>query len=528
MWYKDFNAGVHWVRSVGGAAALSAPTEAKLVELSPLTDNGVRQFIDAYCPGDDDIHRRLHALFESQPEMRRLSRIPLFLTMLLATAGRSGDLPRNRNDVIENYLSLLWDPAGIKPSDEITTDPRVMRDVAQRAAFDALERDEIGLSQRLLERTLPASHGSRTLIDDLLKCGVLRRPEPSRYEFPFPIVQEYLAACHLVEERADDIPRRLSSLAKRPWAQAIQFALEQHPAPATIVDDLLAQPDDAFDTQVRLLGRCVANGMKVTEAQRQAIASRLVGLWDHNSFWKSRAVGNLIADGFTEPIAPELRERLFDRNLLYSGSGRILCEIADDALSLEILHGFVSEDISSLLNLMEFQPEVDRIGRTAFPLYIRAAHAWSDEEAAINGLAALIGHLSDANVDQADVRAAIDDESLPVMIRAAALALFDMNQTIGTAETIILRALASPAWISAGIAAQAALRIRLPASTIVHMAHEFETRSGPEFVGQIISKCDADRRPTLIPEILADDRLAGAVRNHALSPVSAYGTDLRL
>jgi len=514
--FSALHPAVPWVLTVRDAAALSAPTEAKLVELSPLGDDGVRHFISAYRPNDEGIHQRLHLLFESQPEMRRLSRIPLFLTMLLATVDRTDELPRNRTDVIEDYLSLLWDPARSKPSDGIATDPSCMRDVAQRAAFEALEKDEIGVSQRLLERMLPPPASGRVVVADLVKCGVLRQPTPSRFEFPFPIVQEYLAGCHLVEQRADDIPRRLASLAKRPWAQAIQFALERHDDPTAIVDDLLAEPDDAFDTRSRLLGRCLANGMRVSAQQRRSIALRLIGRWDPDSFWRARAIGNLLADGFTKPLIPELREGLFDRQRLHYGSGRILCLLADDNLSLEVLHDLVSKNVGSLLNLGEFQPEVDRIGRRAFRLYIGAAHACADDEDWIRDIAALIGHLSGANVDRCDVRRAVEDGSLPVMIRAAALSLADPREIFACAETIAHDALEGASWNAANIAGQAALRAGLPVTTMVQWAQEFETTSGPDFIGKVISRSEPSARATLIRELLADVNLTGAVREHAL------------
>lgn len=523
--YSAVNPSVDWVLTVRDAAALAAPTEAKLVELAPLDDDGIRRFIRAYCPDNEDVYRRLNALFDSQPEMKRLARIPLFLTMLLATLGRIGRLPRDRTDVIEDYLSLLLEPAAFKPSDRIQTDPRTMRDVAQRAAFHALELDEIGLSRRLLEGMTPISANSRIVIDDLVKCGMLRRPELARYEFPFPIIQEYLAGRYLVEARADDIPRRLSSVAKRPWAQAIQFALEGHPNPVGIVDDLLAQPDDAFDTHLRLLGRCVVNGMKVTEEQRRTITLRLLSRWEPESFSRAQAIGNLIADGFTRPLIPELRQRLFDRGLLYSGSGRILCDLADDALSLEVLCELLSERVGSLLHLHEFQPEVDRIGREAFRLYIRAARVWADLGEEVKGVAALIDHLSAANVDQTDVRAAVGDGALPVSIRVAALSLANPAQPIACGEATAREALDESGWLGTTVAARAALRAGLPASTLVGWAQALATTTGPEFIGKLISQCDPVRRPAFISEVLATHGLQGAVRHHALVFAASFGNE---
>lgn len=517
--YSVINPSTRWVLTVRDAAALSAPTEAMLLELSPLSDSAVRQFVAAYLPVDDGIQQRLTSLFESQPEMRRLARIPLFLAMLLATAGKTGRLPTSRTDLIEDYLALLWNPADFKCSDGIETDPLVMRELAQRAAFEALERDQIGVEQRLLERMLPAQPqglSSRTVIGDMMKCGVLRRPEPSRYEFPFPIIQEYLAGCHLVENRAGDIPRKLASVAKRPWAQAMQFALERHPDPVSIVDTLMDDPDDAFDTHIRLLGRCVANGMTVTPEQRSAITRRLLALWDPDTYWKAQAIGNLIADGFARPLIPELREKLFDRNLRYSGAGRILCDLADDQLSLEVLHGFVTEEVDSVLNLTDFQPEVDRIGGRAFRLYINAGRAWSDSDEGVRGVAALINHLSGANVEQADICAAIVDETLPITIRAAALSLARPIEAIAGAAEIARMTLEGGGWNAPDVAARAALHSNVQADELVRWAMACEAGDGPVFIGKVILRCGREGRPELIEAIVSDGSLGGRVRNHAL------------
>lgn len=525
--YSALHRSVDWILTVRDAAALSAPAGAKLVELSPLDDATVHRFVAVYRPGDGDVVRRLEALFESQPEMRRLSRIPLFLTMLLATVGRTGRIPRSRTDVIEDYLALLWDPARFKPSDRIATDPAMMRDVAQRAAFDALERDEIGVSQRLLERMLhrrPEATGSRTVIEDLVRCGVLRRPEPSRYEFPFPIVQEYLAGCHLVEERAEGIPGRLAALAKRPWAQAIQFALERHPDPAFVVDDLLDQPDDAFDTHARLLGRCVANGMRVTVAQRRAVMLRLVALWDPDSFWKARAVGNLIADGFARPLAPELRECLSRRRLLHTGGGRILREAADASLTMEVLRSFLGEETSPPLNLSEFQPEVDRVGGEAFALYVEAARASCGLPERIDGVTALVDHLSGDHVRQRDVLDAVGDAALPALVRAAALAKARPDQSTADVAALVRETLRDDSFMAAPVAAAAALRMGVPAGDMVRWAMEVGDSTGPEFIGKAISACEPGRRPALIEEVLSDPALEGPVLEHALAFAVSHGS----
>ena len=52
-----------------------------------------------------------------------------------------------------------------------------------------------------LIRDLPVD----AVIRRMVRCGILRRRSPSRYEFPFPIIQEYLAATELLQVGADDL-----------------------------------------------------------------------------------------------------------------------------------------------------------------------------------------------------------------------------------------------------------------------------------------------------------------------------------
>src|SRR3546814_11322730 len=100
------------------------------------------------------------------------------------------------------------------------------------------------------------------LYDNAILCGLLRRHGCGRLAFPFPIVQEYLAARELGERHGDEIAARAARAAERPWAQAIQFALEQLPDASAIVRALLDRKDDAFASMARLLGCCIINVMR--------------------------------------------------------------------------------------------------------------------------------------------------------------------------------------------------------------------------------------------------------------------------
>jgi len=526
--FCGLHSAVDWVLTVRDASALAAPQGAQTLELVPLSDEAIRRFVLAYRPNVPDVLKRLTALLDSRPEVRRLTRIPLFLSMLLATMDRTGSAPRDRAEIIENYLALLCDPARFKLTERIVTEPSLLREIAERVAFDALERDEIGLPQRALGRLvreLATRDSPHVVIEDLVKCGILRRPEPSRYEFPFPIVQEYLAGCFMLDHKPDEIPWRLHSLPKRPWAQAIQFALERHPDSSAIVDALLDEPDDAFSSHLRLIGRCVTNGMIVSPEHREIITKRLVAIWDPNAFWLSRSVGSIIADAFHTPLIAELRARLFQQRFLPCGSGRILAQLADTKLSLDVLRSWLKESSASLLNLHDFQEEIDRIGDKAFRLYVEAARMKSDAPESVRGIAALIDHLSPANVDQGDLAGAITDETLPPFIRAAAVTLLEPLASPASIEPLLERVLAIESWITPDVVARAAIRHGICAKVLVRWATAptVSAGNGPEFLGQAILKCSTTRRSALLDDLLSQLSLAGTVRSHALVYMTSLG-----
>lgn len=295
---------VPWLLTVRDAAALAAPTDALLVELDPLDDRSVARFVERYRPDRPDLASALLRRIEAKPDLHRLVRIPLFLVILLATVSNPDEVPTKRAALLETYLDLLFRPEQFKGGEPDGVDPAALRPITEAVAFSALEREEIGVDQRALDATIrshaPPGAPVQPVVERLVKCGVLRRTGPGRFAFPFPIVQEYLAACHLLANRLEEVPGRLPSAVKRPWAQALQFVLEQHPTPGALVDDLLAREDDAFHTNLRLVARCVANGATVEQGTRVEIARRLARMWPRAS-WRARARRGTHSGGLQRP-----------------------------------------------------------------------------------------------------------------------------------------------------------------------------------------------------------------------------------
>jgi hypothetical protein len=416
-----------WLLTVRDAAALSAPTDARLIELEPLDRDAIRRFIALYRPGESDLPEQMMRRIEAQPDLERLVRIPLFLAILVSSKLSLEQLPSSRTELLEQYLDILFRPEQFKFSEEDGIDPLILRTVAETVAFEALEQEEIGVSGRLLSATIRRQQGSdmtpQATIERLVKCGVLRRDNPSRYVFPFPIIQEYLAACHLLEHHLDEVPNRLSSAVKRPWAQALQFVLELHSQPSALVQNILVREDDAFSTNLRLVARCVANGMSIDPQVKDEIARRLAIIWP-GSTWRMRGrIGNLIRDCFYTPMVPEVRAQLSNRALLHDGAGAVVARINDSALTFAVLTELLAGNVEHLMNLSELQVAVNALGYRAIQLYADRARASSSSEKEKEAMASLIGHMSGSNVSDATCLSVALDERLPVAVRLEAFAL---------------------------------------------------------------------------------------------------------
>ncbi|MGB3624699.1 MAG: NACHT domain-containing protein, partial [Henriciella sp.] len=417
-----------WMLTVRDPSIVSGLHEARTVELLPLSDEDIVRFADAmsqYAGGLDgwDIVNRLNLY----PDLRRLARIPLFLAMLLGTGGISATGPANRSDLIEIYLKTLFHPADHKVQYDPEDRSPVLRPIAETLAFDLLENQAIGASEREVREIIARHAVSQAEADSILSLltqnGILRRQSSIRLVFPYPIVQEYLAACHLVAEFADTLSGRIEDAIQRPWAQVIQFALERHKAPEPAIRAMLDRPDDAFCTGLRLVGRCIANGAKVSQALRDDVSRRLVEFWIHAPSNARERVGRLLADGFINPPVPELTAALHHRWLMNSGAGDILSSLKDNELTLSVLESLMTKDRSSLMLYRSLKPALQAAGNRAFEVIaIKLADEALDEDAR-EEIGSLLMNLEPAYVSRGLALGLARSPDLPAQVRMAAYAL---------------------------------------------------------------------------------------------------------
>lgn len=454
--YRATHPGVRWLMTVRDAAALSPPSDVTMVELMSLNDEDITLYVDFYRPGEPGLAKALLDRMEARPDLAHLVRIPIFLALLLVMRQEREDL--RRSDLLDSYLETLFRPAAFKSTQKADPiDTSLLRRIAEQAAFEALETDTLGLSSRLLERCvkgLAPAFRTDDVRDALIRRGVLRREGLVRLTFPFPIVQEYLASAELLECHQDQLAQRLSKIAKRPWAQAIQFALERHPNPSSLIDEILEHEDDVFHTGLRLLGRCLANGMSASRSQRQVIGERIAAIWGKVSWRTSRLIDGIIVDAFSQPLHLAVRARLGERQLLHNGSGTILARRSETSLSLAVLGELLDGDIEHMLNIGDFQHEVNRLGTAAFNLYIARSRLYPEKAEDGQAISCLIGHMCIGCVHADVAYSAAGDKTLPIEVRLAAWS-HSARKLEPAMEEIIVQAMAGGGFHMNASAAQA-------------------------------------------------------------------------
>jgi len=399
-----------------------------MIELLPLNRTDIGRFAKQFQSRIQGLEGDHFAIrLSAYPDLERLARIPLFLSMLLTMAGTSLHMPHGRVDLIESYLKTLFAPQEHKEMKEHQVSAPALRDVAEALAYTRLQAQEIGATERqvldIAQRIGKTAAAPETILAALQTQGILRKQSPIRLQFPYPIVQEYLAACYLMREHAEQLPHRIDDALQRPWAQVIQFALEMHVNPTPLIRSMLDRPDDAFSTGLRLVARCVLNGAQVKQPLRADIAHRLAAAWTSPSWRLRDQIGRLLVDGFSRPLLPEVRARLSNSSLEHHGAGEIVCHAQDAALTREVLVQRLNRGLSATTYMHSLRPAINQIANEALAMFAQKARDPATSDEAYEGLCNLIGGLDPAQVDESQALALGCDEAQSIVLRLRAFAI---------------------------------------------------------------------------------------------------------
>lgn len=414
-----------WLLTARDPAVVNGLPDARQLEITPLADNEIAEFAKVLAAHISDVDatnfvRRLNL----HPDLSRLARIPLFLSMLLATTDALSLEPMTRSDLIEGYLKTLFAPEEHKPTRAAS--PAALRVISQDIAYRRLEAQEIGVSETEV-RTVIASHikdagAQDATLKALRGNGIVRQQGPARLKFPYPIVQEYLAACHLVEQEAGTLSSRIDNAVDRPWAQVMQFAIELHDDPEPLITEILERDDDAFATGLRLVGRCLANGATITPQTHQVVGRRLVEVWLRAPSRAREAIGRLLCDGFFSDGLDELVEAVHRPWLQNSGAGEIVSKLNDPALTLSVLESLTKNDGSTFKIYRPLRPAIEQVRVRALQL-VRDLILETDDDEARKARSSVLSNFEPHETLEQVALSIARNESLPLEVRLRGYAL---------------------------------------------------------------------------------------------------------
>jgi hypothetical protein len=147
-----------WLLTARDPAVVSGLPDARLLELTPLSDQDIASFAAVIAGHLESIDASNFVnRLRQYPDLNRLARIPLFLSMLLATTDAQELKPMNRADLIEGYLNTLIAPAAHKVVTDGLPAPS-LRTIAQDVAFRKIERRRSASARLRSEPSSPSTH----------------------------------------------------------------------------------------------------------------------------------------------------------------------------------------------------------------------------------------------------------------------------------------------------------------------------------------------------------------------------------
>lgn len=354
-------------------------------------------------------------------ELSLLCKVPLFLSIFVATIPKKGEIPRGRVELLERYIIQALSPDRYKGVRTKSITKTQLRRGAEAVAMMALDRNESAISEPIVRISLCKTLGDTVgdeCIETLLQNGLLEA-RGSRIAFSIPTVQEYLAGCALAESDRLSTDEWLLNFYRRPWAQAFQFAIARVENAEAILMRQMTQPDDLFYTYLRLAARCIVNGAHVSSDLRSILSRRLARAWVKGGYSVSQKIGHLIEDGFCDPVLPpDIREALVTSENLWLSRGIILARAQDHALTLECLKFVLSTNDIRELWSAEWATALKPIIPSALALILHRSRNATFGTYIAGVVASIVyGFREEKCIDWVPI---YDDQTLPAEVRLAA------------------------------------------------------------------------------------------------------------
>ncbi|WP_150130815.1 NACHT domain-containing NTPase [Janthinobacterium sp. LM6] len=392
---------------------------------------------------------------DGYPELSLLCRIPLFLAIFVATLPKSGAIPTGRADLLERYIMHVLSPDRHKGVRRKNVAKTQLRRGAEAFAAMALERNESAVSEYIARACICNVLGDSIgddCFDGLVQHGLLEL-RGSRVSFSIPTIQEYLAGCTLADSGRLDATDWLSNLYRRPWAQAFQFAVERIVSADSVLAQQLTLEDDIFYTSLRLTARCLVNGASVSPRLRAAVAERLVSAWISAGYSTCVKIGQLIEDGFCEPMHIGVRRALVTSERVSLSRPVIVARARESSLTLECLAFILSGDDIRELWSPAWLDALSAVLPNALEMLLNRSRETRRGNYVVEVIASVIyGLRNEHSIDWSKI---FEDHTLPAVIRLAAKFASEKFDFVGDDELFrcaFLEIESSTLWSGFGIA----------------------------------------------------------------------------
>ena len=345
--WKTGWSGANWILSTRPHFADLVTDGTTLVELLPLDDSQVREYLNKRFqePKPGFIKQSL----ERVTTLRTLSRNPLLLDLIGRLSEVIGVVPSSRTELYSSFVDVLlrsWDKSkGISPTTKHSS-PEYLRSILAQLALHSLisKRSFIDISDIASIAPAGTVTDEQSTSQGLLRAFFLVRSEPTRYEFIHRSFQEYFAALAISElsidkaaevlgiSSSDTLIEFVANLSEKPDALVSELADRGHMNLAFQLLDVL--PPEQRLVRIDFL-RQIAEHLGIPDAVIPSTSDRFERTPEFSRLWERcktspepQKRGRYLED-FVERIFGEVFHIVSKDRLTDFGEVDLICEQRD-------------------------------------------------------------------------------------------------------------------------------------------------------------------------------------------------------
>ncbi|MBF0538785.1 MAG: HEAT repeat domain-containing protein [Nitrospirae bacterium] len=320
-----------------------------IFEVLDFTPEDITNFVGKWFHGEPEKAKALNSELARRTRVKTLAGNPLLLSFVCILYGKSGTLPERRVSLYEKCVEVLlkdWDETrDIKRRNRFTQDKKkqLLKYIAERFFIEGkryFTKKELlsAIREFLPDLYLKPEEAEEILKEISASHGLLKEQADGWYGFLHLTLQEYFAACAMYEGRRYNIAIENSF---KPWWEEVILLLAGIGDSTELIKGLFEKPDDIFDHNLMLAGRCLAEKptLKGGGKLREAVLNKLRGfVVSAGEYWHNtgNAINVLAETGEFDFLLALLRDKKTDR-YVRSIIAYALGEIGDSGIVAELM-----------------------------------------------------------------------------------------------------------------------------------------------------------------------------------------------